>query len=312
MNRPDDGTTAVRIANPKTLEFQVVRTSLLPGLLKTVRENRSHPLPVRVFEAADVVFKDAALERRFQPVTIDEPTVDATISILRGLKPRYEVHHGVGIADSALVTAAVYASRYISDRFLPDKAIDLVDEAASALRLAQESKPDELEKLDREIMTLEIERESLKNESDVFSVERRQKVESTLQEKRELAAQLTQVWQAERARLEKIKDVKERLEDAKRELEIAQRQGQYERASRLRYATIPELERQLPAERERGDGEEAEGPLAMLHDRVTSADIARVVAKATGIPVQSLLKGEREKLVHVSILLHAPPFVHCS
>ena len=196
--------------------------------------------------------------------------------------------------------AAVYSSRYISDRYLPDKAIDLVDEAASALRLAQESKPDELEALDREIMTLEIERESLKNESDVFSVERRQKVERTLQEKRELAAQLTQVWQAERARLDKIKDIKERLEDAKRELEIAQRQGQYEKASRLRFATIPELEKQLPSESERGESEDAEGPLAMLHDRVTSADIARVVAKATGIPVQSLLKGEREKLVHVS------------
>ncbi|KAI0737289.1 P-loop containing nucleoside triphosphate hydrolase protein [Daedaleopsis nitida] len=252
-------------------------------------------------EYRKTIGKDAALERRFQPVQIDEPTVEATISILRGLKPRYEVHHGVGISDSALVTAAVYSSRYISDRFLPDKAIDLVDEAASALRLAQESKPDELESLDREIMTLEIERESLRNESDVFSVERRKKVEDTLKEKRELAEQLTQVWQAERARLDKIKELKEQLEEAKRELEIAQRQGQYERASRLRFATIPELERQLPTETagERGDNEDAEGPLSMLHDRVTSADIARVVAKATGIPVQSLLKGEREKLVHM-------------
>ncbi len=199
--------------------------------------------------------------------------------------------------------AAVYSSRFISDRFLPDKAIDLVDEAASALRLAQESKPDELEALDREIMTLEIERESLKNETDVFSVERRQQVENTLKTKREEAEELTTVWQAERARLENIKDVKEKLEGAKRELEIAQRQGQYERASRLRYATIPELEKQLPKEREggeKGEGEE-EGPLSMLHDRVTSADIARVVAKATGIPVQSLLKGEREKLVHVGL-----------
>ncbi|KAI0676172.1 P-loop containing nucleoside triphosphate hydrolase protein [Trametes maxima] len=255
-------------------------------------------------EYRKTIGKDAALERRFQPVQIDEPTVEATISILRGLKPRYEVHHGVGISDGALVTAAVYSSRYISDRFLPDKAIDLVDEAASALRLAQESKPDELEALDREIMTLEIERESLKNETDVFSAERRAEVEQTLKEKRELAAQLTQVWQDERARLDRIKDVKQRLEDAKRELEIAQRQGQYERASRLRFATIPELERQLPAESAgEGDGEDVAGPLAMLHDRVTSADIARVVAKATGIPVQSLLKGEREKLVHMEEVL---------
>ncbi len=215
----------------------------------------------------------------------------------------------MGIADGALVTAAVYAARYISDRFLPDKAIDLVDEAASALRLAQESKPDELERLERAVVTLEIERESLRHETDVFSAERRAAVEGELGAKRAEAAQLTGVWQAERARLEGIKAVKERLEEAKRELDIAQRQGQYERASRLRFATIPELERQLPAEGERGvgEGEDAEGPLAMLHDRVTSADIARVVAKATGIPVQSLLKGEREKLVHVSM----PSFSVC-
>lgn len=167
-------------------------------------------------EYRKTIGKDAALERRFQPVQIEEPTVDATISILRGLKPRYEVHHGVGISDGALVTgrhssspsavtaysrscapvAAVYSARYISERFLPDKAIDLVDEAASALRLAQESKPDELEALDREIMTLEIERESLRNEQDVFSVERRNKVEETLNAKREEAERLTAAWQA--------------------------------------------------------------------------------------------------------------------
>ncbi|KAH9832468.1 P-loop containing nucleoside triphosphate hydrolase protein [Rhodofomes roseus] len=249
-------------------------------------------------EYRKTIGKDAALERRFQPVQIEEPTVEATISILRGLKPKYEVHHGVGISDGALVTAAVYGSRYISDRFLPDKAIDLVDEAASALRLAQESKPDELESLDREIVTLEIERESLRNESDVFSVERRTKVEEALKEKRAEAARLTEVWQAERARLERIKDLKRRLEDAKYELEVAQRQGQYERASQLRFATIPELERQLPQETEKSDAENV-GPMPMLHDRVTSDDVARVVAKSTGIPVQNLLKGERDKLVHM-------------
>lgn len=218
-----------------------------------------------------------------------------------------------------MCSAAVYGARYISDRFLPDKAIDLVDEAASALRLAQESKPDELDALDREIVTLEIERESLRNESDVFSVERRTKVEETLKEKREEAERLTAIWQAgayylmekyymcttidtsllsERARLQRIKDIKRKLEDAKHELEVAQWQGQYERASQLRFATIPELERQLPTETERGEGEAA-GPMPILHDRVTSDDIARVVAKATGIPVQNLLKGERDKLVHV-------------
>ncbi|KAK0454698.1 P-loop containing nucleoside triphosphate hydrolase protein [Armillaria borealis] len=250
-------------------------------------------------EYRKTIGKDAALERRFQPVQIDEPTVEATISILRGLKSRYEVHHGVEISDAALVTAAVYSARYISDRFLPDKAIDLVDEAASALRLAQESKPDELEALDRDVMTLQIELASLRNESDVFSVERRQKVEADLAAKREEASKLTSIWKTERARLDRIKDVKERLENAKHQLEVAQRQGQYELASRLRFSTIPELERQLPDDSaERPDGE-PDSPLAMLHDRVTSNDISRVVAKATGIPVQSLLKGERDKLVHM-------------
>ncbi|RXW18024.1 hypothetical protein EST38_g7822 [Candolleomyces aberdarensis] len=254
-------------------------------------------------EYRKTIGKDAALERRFQPVTIDEPTVGATISILRGLKPRYEVHHGVEISDGALVTAAVYGARYVSDRFLPDKAIDLVDEAASALRLAQESKPDELEALDREIMTLQIELESLRNETDVFSVERRGKVESDLRAKREEASNLTNVWHAERARLERIKEAKKKLEDAKYQLEVAQRQGHYELASRLRYATIPDLEAQLPKE---GEAEQQpESPLAMLHDRVTSNDIARVVAKATGIPVQNLLKGERDKLVHMEDALRS-------
>ncbi|KAF8448727.1 P-loop containing nucleoside triphosphate hydrolase protein [Boletus edulis BED1] len=253
-------------------------------------------------EYRKTIGKDAALERRFQPVQIQEPTVEATISILRGLKPKYEVHHGVGIADSALVTAAVYGARYISDRYLPDKAIDLVDEAASALRLAQESKPDELEALDREIVTLQIELESLKNETDVFSVERQTKLENDLRFKRDEAQQLTAIWQngniTERARLNRIKDIKKRLEDAKHELEVAQRQGQYERASQLRFGVIPDLESQLPKDGELKE-DSAEGPLAMLHDRVTSNDISRVVAKATGIPVQNLLRGEREKLVHM-------------
>ncbi|EIM79339.1 P-loop containing nucleoside triphosphate hydrolase protein [Stereum hirsutum FP-91666 SS1] len=253
-------------------------------------------------EYRKTIGKDAALERRFQPVSIDEPTVESTISILRGLKARYEVHHGVEISDGALVTAAVYGARYVSDRFLPDKAIDLVDEAASALRLAQESKPDELEKLEREMMTIQIELESLKNELDVFSQERKQKLEKDLSNKREEAGKLTELWQTERRRLDHIKDTKKRLEDAKLELEIAQREGQYERASRLRFATIPDLERQLPKDGERLE-ENTESPLSMLHDRVTSNDIARVVAKATGIPVQNLLKGERDKLVHMEDML---------
>ena len=214
------------------------------------------------------------------------------------------MHHGVEISDAALVTAAVYGARYISDRFLPDKAIDLVDEAASSLRLAQESKPDELEALDRAIVTLQIELESLKNESDVFSIERRQAVEASLAEKRKQANELTQIWQRERARINQIKEAKQKLEEAKYELEVAQREGQYEKASRLRFATIPELMKQIPSEQDtaKKGGEDAESPLPMLHDRVTSDDVARVVAKSTGIPVQSLLKGEREKLVHVCSL----------
>lgn len=254
-------------------------------------------------EYRKTIAKDAALERRFQPVKIDEPTVEDTISILRGLKPRYEVHHGVEISDAALVTAAVYSARYISDRFLPDKSIDLIDEAASALQLAQESKPDELEALDREIITLQIELESLKNESDMFSVERRLEVEAELARKKNEASKMKEIWQNERDRHERIKDIKERLEEAKYQLEVAQRQGQYELASRLRFATIPELKSQLPSEEERAQRDNPESPLTMLHDRVTSNDIARVVAKATGIPVQNLLKGERDKLVHMEDVL---------
>lgn len=242
--------------------------------------------------------KDAALERRFQPVQIEEPSVEATISILRGLKPKYEVHHGVGISDAALVTAAVYASRYIPDRFLPDKAIDLVDEAASSLRLAQESKPDELEKLDREIMTLQIELESLKNETDTFSVDRRGKATSELEAKRQDRARLHALWQNERRRLHDIQTTQKELEKLKHELEVSVRAGNYERASQLRYGLIPELERKLPKdsdfELEKGSGE-----FEMLHGRVTSDDVARVVARATGVPVQSLMRGEREKLVHM-------------
>ncbi|CAK5267936.1 unnamed protein product [Mycena citricolor] len=246
-------------------------------------------------EYRKTIGKDAALERRFQPVQIEEPTVESTISILRGLKPRYEVHHGVEISDAALVTAAVYGARYVSERFLPDKAIDLVDEAASSLRLAQESKPDELETLERAIMTLQIELESLKKESDVFSVERRSAVEEEIKTKRQSAAEVERIWQAERARLDRTKQLKREIEQAKHQLDVAQRLGDFEKASRLRFSSIPELERQLPPE----ESEAKEEGSSMLHERVTSNDIARVVARATGIPVQNLMKGERDKLVNM-------------
>ncbi|KAG8830316.1 chaperone ATPase hsp78 [Serendipita sp. 399] len=253
-------------------------------------------------EYRKTIEKDPALDRRFQPVTIEEPTVESTISILRGLKSRYEVHHGVEISDAALVTAAVYGARYISDRFLPDKAIDLVDEAASALRIAQESKPDELEALDRDIITLQIELESLKNESDVMSVERRIKVEASLNRKKRKAEKLSALWHAERQRMEANKETKKKLEEAKYALEVAQREGNYEKASQLRFQTIPELEAKLPHHDSDGStlvGQESAESGLMVHEKVTSSDIARVVAKATGIPVQSLLKGEKEKLIHM-------------
>ncbi len=208
------------------------------------------------------------------------------------------------------ISAAVYAARYVSDRFLPDKAIDLVDEAASSLRLAQESKPDALEQLDRAAMTMQIELTSLRNESDPLSAERRVALEQALERTRKEAAALEEQWQAgtsclvlppehstdiqaERERLQRNKERKRRLEEAKHKLEVAQRRGDYEAASRLRYATIPELEREIP--------KEGICPGAMLGERVTSDDIARVVARATGIPVQSLLKGERERLIHVCV-----------
>ncbi|ODN83504.1 hypothetical protein L202_01638 [Cryptococcus amylolentus CBS 6039] len=243
--------------------------------------------------------QDAALQRRFQPIPVDEPSVESTISILRGLKSKFEVHFGVQIADSALVTAAVYSDRYISDRFLPDKAIDLVDEASSALKLAQESRPAELEKLDREIVTLEIERESLKNEDDPFSASRLEKVDEELETKKEEQKRLVDLWSQERERVGEIKEIKEQIEQANVDLEMAQRNGEFEKASRLRFSTIPQLQSRLPkAQAELVAENEAEPGMA-VKDRVTSEDIAIVVGKATGIPVNNLLKGERERLIHM-------------
>ncbi|MCJ1249398.1 chaperone ATPase hsp78 [Trapelia coarctata] len=242
--------------------------------------------------------KDVALARRFQPIQVGEPSVEDTISILRGIKDRYEVHHGVRITDSALVAAATYSNRYITDRFLPDKAIDLVDEAASALRLQQESKPDAIQELDRQIMTIQIELESLRKETDIASKERREKLEETLKSKQEQAAKLQEIWEKERAEIEAIKKTKEELEKARIELEQAQREGNFAKASELRYATIPRLQEKLPK-----DGAEASGTgrdrQSLIHDAVTADDIANVVSRSTGIPVTKLMSGEVEKLVHM-------------
>ncbi|TXT15742.1 hypothetical protein VHUM_00245 [Vanrija humicola] len=250
-------------------------------------------------EYRKTIEKDQALQRRFQPVMVNEPNVEATVSILRGLKSRFEAHFGVQIADSALVTAAVYSDRYISDRFLPDKAIDLVDEACSALKLAQESRPQSLENLDREIMTLEIERESLKKDTDPFSAKRRDKVDEELVEKKKEQTRLVDIWNQERERVSEIKSIKETIERANVELENAQRRGDFESASRLRYSTIPELQKRLPKAEAELEAEAEAQPDMVVRDKVTSEDIAVVVGKATGIPVSNLLKGERERLIHM-------------
>ena len=240
--------------------------------------------------------KDVALARRFQPILVDEPTVPDTISILRGIKDRYEVHHGVRITDGALVAAATYSNRYITDRFLPDKAIDLVDEAASALRLQQESKPDAIQELDRQIMTIQIELESLRKETDVASKERRQKLEELLKEKQEEVGKLTEVWEKERAELEALKNAKEQLERARIDLDQAQREGNFARAGELRYSIIPSLEKKLPNESEATTTEDGQ---VLLHDAVTADDIAGVVSRTTGIPVNKLMAGEVEKLINM-------------
>ena len=242
--------------------------------------------------------KDVALARRFQPIQVGEPTVQDTVSILRGIKDRYEVHHGVRITDGALVAAATYSNRYITDRFLPDKAIDLVDEAASALRLQQESKPDQIQELDRQIMTIQIELESLRKETDVASKERREQLERNLTLKQDQAGALTEKWEKERSELSELKQTKEELEQARIELDQAQREGNFAQASELRYSRIPELQKKLPAE-DGGEGTSEASSETLLHDSVTADDIASVVSKSTGIPVTKLMAGEVEKLINM-------------
>ncbi|KAA8567189.1 hypothetical protein EYC84_010244 [Monilinia fructicola] len=239
--------------------------------------------------------KDVALARRFQPIQVNEPTIQDTISILRGIKEKYEVHHGVRITDGALVAAATYSNRYITDRFLPDKAIDLMDEAASGLRLQQESKPDDIMQLDQKIMTLQIELESLRKETDVASKERREKLEADLKECQEEAKVLTEKWDAERSEIDAIKKTKEDLEKARVELDQAQRENNYGRAGELRYSIIPTLEAKLPRDGETGPSSEG----TLIHDAVTADDIAAVVSRVTGIPITKLTSGHAEKLIHM-------------
>ncbi len=274
--------------------------------------------------------KDAALERRFQPVMVGEPSVQDTIAILRGLKERYETHHGVRIQDSALIAAATLSHRYIADRFLPDKAIDLIDEAASRLRIEIDSVPTEIDEVDRRVMQLEIELTSLRKEKDEASGERREAIESELAELRERSGEMRAQWEKEKQAIQGVRETKERLEQARVEAERAEREANLQRAAELRYGEIPELEKQLSeheaAERARasdvletdglgGDGESAsdggaydgqtgEGGPIFLKEEVDAEDIAEVVARWTGIPVSRLLEGEVQKLLHMEERLH--------
>lgn len=243
--------------------------------------------------------KDAALARRFQAVMVSEPTVEDTISILRGLKEKYEVHHGVRIQDAAIVAAATLSHRYINDRFLPDKAIDLMDEAASRLRMQVDSKPEAIDELDRKIIQLKIEREALKKESDQASRDRLVKLEKELAVLEKECEQLTAKWQAEKGKLDDSKIIKQKLEEARQNAEIARRQGDLAKAGELLYGVIPELERKLAA----ADG--VSSKTAMLQEYVSEQDIAAVVSRWTGIPVEKMLEGERAKLLKMEDVLGA-------
>ena len=241
--------------------------------------------------------KDAALERRFQPVLVSEPTVEDTISVLRGLRERYEIHHGVTFKDSALVAAAVLSHRYISDRFLPDKAIDLIDEAASKLRTEIDSLPAELDEVQRRIMQLEIEREALRKETDQASKERLSKLDKDLADRKEERDQLQTQWQHEKEAIQGSRDLKGELDGLRHDIERAQRSGDYAKASELQYGRLPELERELATEEARlHDGDQQS---RMLKEEVDEDDIAEVVSKWTKVPVNRLLEGEIEKLVHM-------------
>jgi ATP-dependent Clp protease ATP-binding subunit ClpB len=247
--------------------------------------------------------KDAALERRFQPVYVDEPDIADTIAILRGLKPRYEDHHGVRITDAAIVAAATLSERYIADRFLPDKAIDLIDESASRLKIEIDSMPTEIDEVERRIQQLEIERQALKKEKDKTSKERLASIEAELSELGERSSEMKARWQNEKSAIEAIKNAKEELDEANREVERAERDGNLERAAELRYGRIPELE-SLVAEQEKKLHDLHEAGGTMLTEEVTDQDVAEVVAKWTGIPVSRLMEGEVEKLIHMEERLH--------
>jgi ATP-dependent Clp protease ATP-binding subunit ClpB len=246
--------------------------------------------------------KDAALERRFQPVMVDEPSVEDTISILRGLRERFEVHHGVKIQDASLVAAATLSARYITDRFLPDKAIDLVDEASAVIRTEIDSMPQELDAITRRVMQLEIEEAALKHENDAASKQRLKALRKELADLRAQADSMTAQWEAERQAIRKLQALREELEQVRREIEEAERTYDLNRAAELRHGRLPELERRLQSEEERLN--ERQGRSRLLREEVTEEEIAEVVARWTGIPVSRLMEGERQKLLHLDEILH--------
>ena len=248
--------------------------------------------------------KDAALERRFQPVLVDQPSVEDTISILRGLKQKYEAHHGVRIKDSALVAAAVLSNRYISDRFLPDKAIDLIDEASAKLRTEIDSSPQELDEVSRRLMQLEIEREALRKENDNASRQRLQRLEAEIEDLRKRRDELQDRWQSEKGAAVKLRELREKIEQTKTQIEQATRQADYGRASELQYGTLPALQTQLDAQEHALSSPNGEGAGRLSKEEVDENDIADVISRWTGIPVSKLLEGEVQKLLHLDEELH--------
>lgn len=247
--------------------------------------------------------KDAALERRFQQVYVDQPSVADTVSILRGLKERYEVHHGVKIADSALVAAAALSTRYISDRFLPDKAIDLVDEAAAKLKMEITSKPEELDEIDRKILQMEMERLSLQKESDPASVDRLEKLEQELANLKESQGELSAQWQSEKDTIGKVQTIKEEIDRLNVEIEQAERAAELNKAAELKYGKLPDLQKQL-ADAEAKISETQTSGKTLLREEVTESDIAEIISKWTGIPLSKLIESEMEKLLNLENELH--------
>ena len=249
------------------------------------------------------VEKDAALERRFQKVLVDEPSVESTIAILRGLKERYEIHHGVEITDPAIVAAAELSHRYITDRFLPDKAIDLIDEAAARIRMEIDSKPEAMDRLDRRLIQLKIEREVVKKETDPASKKRLELIEQEISRLEREYADLNEVWQAEKANVAGTQHIKEEIDKVKLQMEEARRRGDWQKMSELQYGKLPQLEAQLKKADRKEAKEEAKKP-QLLRTQVGAEEVAEVVSRATGIPVSKMMQGEREKLLHMEAALH--------